>query len=114
MDWLYDLAQPFVWHPARAFLVALGWLAATLLVPKAARRPLLVVAVGWGIFAVLELEAWRERANIRLDLPVTWLALCALTVTSLALALKRILARRVPPWGSRLTSGSSGPRPRIR
>src|SRR2546422_11489285 len=101
MDWLYDLAQPFVWHPARAFLVALGWLAATLLVPKAARRPLLVVAVGWGIFAALELEAWRERPNIRLDFPGTWLARCALTVPSPAPALKPILARRVPPRGRR-------------
>src|SRR5439155_26522837 len=103
MDWLYDLAQPFVWHPARAFLVALGWLAATLLVPKAARRPLLVVAVGWGIFAVFELEAWRERANIRLVLPVTWFAHIALTVTSLALAFKRNLARRIPPLVRSLT-----------
>ncbi len=68
MNWLYDLAQPFVWHPARAF-------------------------------ALLELEAWRERANIRVDLLVTWPALCLLTVGCLSVTVRRILTRRVQRRG---------------
>ncbi len=93
MNWLYALAQPFVWHPARAFFVALGWLLVSLAVPRVARRPLLILAAAWGVFALLELEAWRERANIRVDLLVTWPALCLLTVSCLVLAARRILAR---------------------
>src|SRR5213596_1514572 len=76
MNWLESLAQPFIWHPARAACVGLAWLGVSLVLPKAARLPLLVAAVGWGVFAALEFEAWRERANIRIDLPVTWPALC--------------------------------------
>src|SRR5213593_2571298 len=72
MNWLESLAQPFIWHPARAACVGLAWLGVSLVLPKAARLPLLVAAVGWGVFAALEFEAWRERANIRIDLPVTW------------------------------------------
>jgi len=66
-----------------------------LALPRTARLPLLVAAVGWGVFAALEFEAWRERANIRIDLPVTWPALCILTAGCLALSLRRITARTV-------------------
>jgi len=90
MNWLGSLAQPFIWHPSRAAFVGLAWLGAGLVLPKTARRPLLVAAVGWGVFAALEFQAWRERANIRIDLPVTWPALCILTASCLALSLKRI------------------------
>src|SRR5437773_6724058 len=79
MNWLYALAQPFVWHPARASLVALGWLLLALTLPTTGRRPLFITAVAWSVFALLELEAWRERANIRVDLLVTWPVLCLLT-----------------------------------
>ncbi len=99
MNWLYDLAQPFVWHPARAFLVALGWLLVALALPSTLRRPLFITAVGWGAFALLELEAWRERANIRVDLLVTWPALCLLTVGCLSVTVRRILTRRVQGRG---------------
>ena len=66
-----------------------------MVLPKAARLPLLVAAVGWGVCAALEFEAWREKANIRIDLPVTWPALCILTAGCLVLSLKRITARSV-------------------
>jgi hypothetical protein len=95
MNWLESLAQPFIWHPARAACVGLAWLGVSLVLPKAARLPLLVAAVGWGVFAALEFEAWRERANIRIDLLVTWPALCILTAGCLALSLKRITGRSV-------------------
>src|SRR6266513_3993179 len=95
MNWLYALAQPFVWHPARAFFVALGWLLVSLAFPRVARRPLLLLAAAWGVFALLELEAWRERANIRVDLLVTWPALCLLTVSCVFLTVRRIVTRGV-------------------
>ena len=95
MNWLYALAQPFVWHPARALLVALGWLLVALTLPSTVRRPLFISAVAWSVFALLELEAWRERANIRIDLLVTWPALCLLTVGCLFLTVRRIVTRGV-------------------
>ena len=95
MNWLASLAQPFIWHPFRAVVVGLAWLGLSLVLPKAARLPLLVAAVGWGAFAALEFEAWRERANIRIDLPITWPALCIVTAGCLILSLKRITARGV-------------------
>src|SRR5437016_1713883 len=101
MNWLYALAQPFVWHPARALLVALGWLLLALTLPSTERRPLFITAVAWSVFALLELEAWRERANIRVDLLVTWPALCLLTIgcliiTRFASALAKRLEARPP------------------
>src|SRR5213083_692981 len=95
MNWLESLAQPFIWHPFRAAFVGLAWLGVSLVLPRAARLPLLVAAVGWGVFAALEFEAWREGANIRIDLPVTWPALTILTAACLALSLKRITTRNV-------------------
>ena len=93
MDWLYDIAQPFVWHPARAFAVALVWLVAAFILPKSARRPLFIAAAAWGVFALLEFAAWWERADIRVDLLVTWPALCVLTVGCVFVAVKRIVTR---------------------
>ena len=101
MNWLGNLAQPFIWHPSRAACVGLAWVAVSLMLPKAARMPLLVAAAGWGVFAALEFEAWRERANIRIDLPVTWPALCILTAGCLVVSLKRITARSVASRGRR-------------
>ena len=72
-----------------------------MVLPKAARLPLLVAAVGWGVFAALEFEAWRERANIRIDLPVTWPILCILTAGCLVVSLKRITACSVASRGRR-------------
>jgi len=54
MNWLESLAQPFIWHPARAACVGLAWLGVSFVLPKAARLPLLVAAVGWGVFAALK------------------------------------------------------------
>ena len=64
-----------------------------MVLPRGARLPSFVAAVGWGVFAALEFEAWREGANIRIDLPVTWPALCILTAGCLALSLRRIIVR---------------------
>lgn len=88
MDWLYDLAQPFVWQPARALVIALVWLLAALILPKPVRRPLFIAAGAWGVFALLEFEAWRERADIRVDLLVTWPTLCLLTVGCVFVAIR--------------------------
>jgi hypothetical protein len=89
MSLIYVLAQPFVWHPMRALSVALVWIVASLVLPRRARAPLRLAALAWAVFAVLELEAWRERANIRVDLLVTWPVLCVLTGICLVRAFKR-------------------------
>src|SRR5574341_961995 len=94
MTWLYGLAQPFVWHPAKAALVAAGFLFLAFTLPRAARQALLIAAIGWGVFAALEFEAWRARADIRVDLLITWPALCLVTVGCTVAAAKR-LARQV-------------------
>lgn len=92
MDWLYALAQPFVWHPARAALVAGSWLLLALLL-RPGRRPLLLAAAAWTLFALLEFVAWRERADIRVDLLITWPGLCFVTAACLGVALKRLIVR---------------------
>ena len=94
MNWLYALAQPFVWHPSRAFLVAVAWAIVAVVLPRVARWPVLLTAGAWSLFALLELEAWRERANIRVDLLVTWPALCVLTIVCLVVAGRRIISAR--------------------
>ena len=94
MDWLYDIAQPFVWHPERALIVVLGCLLVALILPKAVRRPLFIAAGAWSVFALLEFEAWRERADIRVDLLVTWPALCLLTVGCVFVTVKWMVTRR--------------------
>jgi hypothetical protein len=95
MNWLYALAQPFVWHPARALFLALGWLNLAFTLSRAVRRPFVIAAAAWGLFAALEFEAWRERADIRVDLLITWPALCLITVVCVIVAVKRVLARAV-------------------
>jgi hypothetical protein len=97
LDWLYGLAQPFVWHPGRALLVAVAFALVALGLRSGGRRPLLVAAAAWALFALLELIAWRERADIRVDLLVTWPLLCLITA-GCVLAWAR---RRVKPGGPR-------------
>ena len=80
MDWLYSLAQPFVWHPGRALAVAVALALLALGFRNRGRWPLFIAAAAWAVFALLELMAWRERADIRVDLLVTWPALCLITV----------------------------------
>lgn len=79
MNWLYGLAQPFVWHPGRALLVAVALALVALSLRHRGPRPLLVAAAAWALFALLEFIAWRKRADIRVDLLVTWPALCLIT-----------------------------------
>ena len=80
MDWIYSLAQPFVWHPARALVVGLALALLSLGFRHRGRGFLLLGAAAWGVFALLEFFAWRERADIRVDLLLTWPALCLITV----------------------------------
>ena len=94
MDWFYDLAQPFIRHPERVIGVALVWFVTALALRKVVRRPLFILAGAWGIFAFLEEEAWRTRADIRVDLLLTWPVLCAVTIGCLAVAVKQIVKHR--------------------
>jgi hypothetical protein len=71
--------QPFVAHPERALLVAVAWVALALIMRRRPPRPLLIAAAAWAIFAILEAQAKRAHADVRMDLPVTWTALCMCT-----------------------------------
>ncbi|HEX8319440.1 hypothetical protein [Longimicrobium sp.] len=98
MDWLYDLVQPFVWHAWRAFGVAFAFLllygVARLVRPNRPRsspKPMLIATIAWTVFALMEAEATRERANIRVDLLVTWPLLCLVSLGAVALWLGSLL-----------------------
>ena len=87
MDILWRGANYFNWHPWRAFGVSLIFWALLLLSlilrgwrPRVRTMPLLVAALAWALFGLLEYQAYRERANIRVDLLVTWPALLLVTV----------------------------------
>lgn len=87
MDTLLKGADYFVWHPSRAFAVSLifwGWLLFSLILrawwPRVRALPPLIAALAWVLFGLLEYEAYRERANIRVDLLLTWPGLWVVTV----------------------------------
>ena len=91
------MAQPFVWHPARALIVGLALALLSLGFRHRGRGFLLLGAAAWGVFALLEFFAWRERADIRVDLLVTWPALCLITAGCLLAWGRRLL---MPPISS--------------
>jgi hypothetical protein len=87
MDLLWKGANYFNWHPWRALGVSLvfwGLLLLSLVLrawrPHVRTLPLLVAASAWVLFGLLEYGAYRERANIRVDLLFTWPALLLLTL----------------------------------
>jgi hypothetical protein len=92
LGWLYRWAQPFVWHPGRALLVALAFALLAFGFRARERRPLLVATAAWVVFAVLEFLAWRQRADIRVDLLVTWPVLCLVSVGAVAAWIRRLVA----------------------
>jgi hypothetical protein len=94
LDWIYRLAQPFVWHPGRALVVSLALALAGFGLRDRGGRRLFLAAAAWAGFAGLEFIAWRERADIRVDLLVTWPILCLITVAC------------VGAWGYRLMKSS--------
>ena len=86
----YEAANFFVWHPERAWAIAaiffvlfVGCFVANRCVKWSERRvsfwPLLVSAVGWTIFGLMELSCKIEKADIRIDLFVSWLAILGIT-----------------------------------
>ena len=101
MDILLKGANYFVWHPWRAFGVSLifwGLLLCSLILrarrPGVRTLPLLVAALAWMLFGLLEYEAYRERADIRVDLLVTWPGLWVVTVACCGFWLYSLLAGR--------------------
>jgi hypothetical protein len=94
LDWLYTLAQPFVWHPGRALLVSLALGLVGFGLRDRGGRRLFLAAAAWAVFAILEFIAWRERADIRVDLLVTWPALCLITAVCVATWAYRLSKRR--------------------
>ena len=101
MDILWKGANYFNWHPWRAFGVSLifwGLLLLTFILrarqPHVRALPLLIAALAWVLFGLLEYEAYRERANIRVDLLVTWPALLLVTVVCCGFWLYSLFAIR--------------------
>ena len=93
LDWLYTLAQPFVWHPGRALMVGLALALVGFGFRARGGRRLILAAAAWAVFALLEFVAWRERADIRVDLLVTWPALCVVTAACLGTWMYRLVQR---------------------
>ncbi|MGI8838770.1 MAG: hypothetical protein ACR2H4_19330 [Pyrinomonadaceae bacterium] len=62
--------------------------------PQARTLPMIVAASAWVLFGLLEYEAYRERANIRVDLLFTWPALLLVTVACCGLWLYSLFAVR--------------------
>ena len=91
LDWLYSLAQPFVWHPGRALTVGLALALVGFGFRDRGGRRLFPAAVTWAVFALLEFIAWRERADIRVDLLVTWPVLSLVTAACLAAWVYRLV-----------------------
>ncbi len=78
MDIFWKVANYFNWHPFRAFAVSLifwclllfsyilrGWR------PQVRTLPMLIAAIAWLLFGLLDYWTYRERAYIRLDLLIT-------------------------------------------
>jgi hypothetical protein len=93
MGWLFHLAEPFIWEPGRALLVGLSLAILGLIFRLRGGRPLLIAAGAWGIFALLELIAWRQRYDIRVDLLVTWPTLLLVTIGCLVTWVRRLVRR---------------------
>jgi hypothetical protein len=101
MDEIYHAANVFVSHPERAWVIAAVFFAfffvsRTLTRQRRSIRSwiLLVPAVSWTIFGLLEL-LWKEY-NIRIDLLVTWPAILGITTICCvwwSLSLLRLLKR---------------------
>jgi uncharacterized protein with PQ loop repeat len=93
MSWLFAFAAPFIGHPWRA--VAVAAFALLSIAPQAfggtrnSKRvslssfASLVLAACWLVFGVLEAEALREHADIRIDLIFTWPAICLVSLMCL-------------------------------
>jgi hypothetical protein len=87
----YDVADFFVWHPERAWAIAVIFLVLFVVSLVGGRYlaregrgwhswPLLVPAIGWALFGLLELSCKIEKADIRIDLFVTWPTILGITV----------------------------------
>ena len=101
MDILWKAANYFNWHPWRAFAVSLVFWVPLLLSlmlrgwrPYARTLPLLVAASAWVLFGLLEYEAYRERADLRVDLLFTWPALLLVTAACCGVWLYGLLVLR--------------------
>ena len=71
LEFFFSLSNPFVGYPLRCLTIGM-----MLLVLGYSLRPrrtsVVVTGIAWIIFGLLEAEAIREHANIRVDLFVTW------------------------------------------
>lgn len=90
MSRFYDVANFFVWHPERVWGIGAIFLALFVVSFLTSRYvvgggrgwqswPLLVPAIGWAVFGLLELSCKIEKANIRIDLFVTWPTILGVT-----------------------------------
>ena len=102
-EFLFAGAQPFVWHPGRAWLVAGAFLLAGAVVRAAFRGrkwtwPLLASAVAWFLFGCNEYVAHARGWDIRVDLLFGWPVLLVWSIASVVLCV-------YPPVGPRSGKG---------
>ena len=76
--------QPFIWHPERAFIVAIVfsilWIFIRKKVWSFGSVPLLLAAISWGLFAAWETYVYSIKANIRIDLFIIYPWLLIITL----------------------------------
>jgi hypothetical protein len=87
MEILYSPASFFVWHPERAWAIAIVFFIAFFVSLFLSRhRPTIkswtisVPAIAWTIFGLLELSSKVEKSNIRIDLLFTWPAIIGVLI----------------------------------
>jgi hypothetical protein len=90
MSRFYDVANFLVWHPERAWSIAAIFFVFFIVSLVGGRYmvregrgwqswPLLMPAIGWAVFGLLELSCKIAKANIRIDLFITWPTILGLT-----------------------------------
>lgn len=89
---------PFVGHPERSFIMAIGFVVFLALSRWRSRRPrpltqvtLLVTALLWMAFGYWEFQAMQNEWNIRVDLLFAWPVLAAVSAVSAWLGIRSLL-----------------------
>jgi hypothetical protein len=98
MDILLTGTELVIGHPERALAVSFVFLSVLVLLrfvrPGTNATPILLVpAAAWAVFALMEWEAGREGAYIRLDLLITWPAVWLISILSSVFCVARLLRR---------------------
>ncbi len=105
MKVLYGPIQPFIWHPERAYFVAMGfailWAVSVWHSEKFRRRihvSMLSATLLWVLFGLNEYQAKAAGWNIRVDILLSWPVLFAISVASAWLGIQEFVARKTCHW----------------